>query len=308
MSGWDTSNVTEMASAFSGCASLEQLDVSGWDTSNVTDMRGMFQGCSSIRRLDVSGWNTAKVTAIDKMFDGCETLETPDITSWDLSSVTDIDEAFIAEAEEGAAVDPRSILVQYLMDSGQRETLLAALAPDPGTTDPVIDDDPAKPQDPAIDDPGQSDDPGKDADDPDKPADVDPDPAVEPTPEPVEPAVVTPEDEGAAGATGSSSNARVGALEETLIIAPEETQDGAGEYAFGDPQESVPPTALGAQDEPISNDSTPLYHPSLSQAIDQAIGAIPASWYWLALIVLALVTVLAVVSAALLVPRRDFSL
>ena len=53
LSGWDTSQVTDMGWMFSGCSSLASLDLSGWDTSQSEGMWGMFLGCSSLSSLAV---------------------------------------------------------------------------------------------------------------------------------------------------------------------------------------------------------------------------------------------------------------
>ena len=42
-----------MSRMFYGCSSLASLDLSGWDTSNVTDMSLMFYGCSSLREVSL---------------------------------------------------------------------------------------------------------------------------------------------------------------------------------------------------------------------------------------------------------------
>ena len=88
LSGWDTSRVTNMNSMFSYCYSLTTLDVSGWNTSQVTDMSGIFGGCSSLTTLNVSNWNTSQVTSMSSMFDSCKKLTTLDISEWDTSQVT----------------------------------------------------------------------------------------------------------------------------------------------------------------------------------------------------------------------------
>ena len=66
--GFDTSNVTNMNYMFSGCSSLQSLDLSNFDTSNVTNMGSMFNGCSSLQSLDLSNFDTSKVTNMDGMF------------------------------------------------------------------------------------------------------------------------------------------------------------------------------------------------------------------------------------------------
>ena len=76
LSGLDTSSATDMSYMFRGCSSLESLDPSGFDTSSVVGMRGMFDGCSSLESLDLSGFDTSSVLYIRDMFDGCSGLRT----------------------------------------------------------------------------------------------------------------------------------------------------------------------------------------------------------------------------------------
>ena len=89
LSGWDTSNVTDMSEMFSGCSSLTSLDVSGFKTDNVTSMSQMFNGCSSLTSLDVSSFNTSKVnsySSFQSMFYGCSSLKTLDLSNFDFSN------------------------------------------------------------------------------------------------------------------------------------------------------------------------------------------------------------------------------
>jgi surface protein len=60
---------------FDECSSLTSLDVSGFDTSNVTDMYGMFYKCSNLTSLNVSGWDTSKVTGMGYMYYNCSSLK-----------------------------------------------------------------------------------------------------------------------------------------------------------------------------------------------------------------------------------------
>ena len=89
LSGWDTSNVTDMGNMFNGCSLLTSLDVSNFDTSNVTNMGQMFGGCSSLTSLDVSNFNTSKVDSyysFASMFYGCSSLKTLDLSNFDFSN------------------------------------------------------------------------------------------------------------------------------------------------------------------------------------------------------------------------------
>ena len=86
----DTSKVTDMGSMFSGCVSLEKLDLSGWDTGAVTNMSWMFYDCENLTTLDASKWDTSQIMNMSYMFYDCESLETLNLSGWDTGKVTDM--------------------------------------------------------------------------------------------------------------------------------------------------------------------------------------------------------------------------
>ena len=90
LSGFDTSQVTDMGGMFYGCSGLTSLDLSGFDTSQVTDMGGMFNGCSGLTSLNLSGLDTSHVTIMTSMFEGCSGLTSLDLSGFDTSQVTDM--------------------------------------------------------------------------------------------------------------------------------------------------------------------------------------------------------------------------
>ena len=90
VSGFDTSKVTSMGRMFENCKNLTVIDVSRWDTSKVTNMRYMFYNCSSLTSLNVSGFNTSNVINMDLMFYGCKNLGLLDVSGWDTSNVTNM--------------------------------------------------------------------------------------------------------------------------------------------------------------------------------------------------------------------------
>jgi len=90
MNNWNTSNVTNMSSCFSGNSGNN--DISAWDTSNVTDMSSMFNGNAQFNR-DISGWSTQKVTNMASMFLAATAFNRP-IGSWNTSSVTNMSSMF----------------------------------------------------------------------------------------------------------------------------------------------------------------------------------------------------------------------
>ena len=93
LSGFDTGKVTNMQSMFYSCG-LTSLDVSGFDTGNVITMDNMFRYCGGLTSLDVSGWNTGKVENMKCMFAGCSGLTSLDVSGFDTSSATNMDSLF----------------------------------------------------------------------------------------------------------------------------------------------------------------------------------------------------------------------
>ena len=70
----DTEKVTNMGRMFSGCSSLNNLDISNFNTTEVTNMAYMFHNCSSLTDLDLQNFNTEKVTNMNSMFRECSSL------------------------------------------------------------------------------------------------------------------------------------------------------------------------------------------------------------------------------------------
>ena len=59
---------------FSGCSSLEILNLKSFDTSEITNMNGMFSGCSNLETLGVSSFDISKSEDVDDMFCSCDKL------------------------------------------------------------------------------------------------------------------------------------------------------------------------------------------------------------------------------------------
>ena len=86
----NTSNVTNMANMFTGCAYMTSLDISNWNTGNVTNMKGMFLQCNRLNSLDLSHFNTTNVTNMAYMFDNCKSLKSLNVMGWDTGNVTEM--------------------------------------------------------------------------------------------------------------------------------------------------------------------------------------------------------------------------
>ena len=83
----NTSEVTDMASMFGGCSSLQSIDVTNFDTSKVIDMDNMFAGCKSLTSLDVTNFNTSQVTDMSNMFSDCNSLTSLNVTNFNTGKV-----------------------------------------------------------------------------------------------------------------------------------------------------------------------------------------------------------------------------
>lgn len=78
-----TPSLTNLSQTFSGCSSMETIDLSGFDTSDVTSMRLMFYNCTSLTSVDLSDCdgssldeNTSTTTEpLTYIFAGCTSLE-----------------------------------------------------------------------------------------------------------------------------------------------------------------------------------------------------------------------------------------
>ena len=80
---------------FSGCASLESLDLSEFYIPSNTSLYGLFAGCSSLKELNLSTFRTEKVTDMSEMFKGCMQLESIYIEDgWTTASVTESTDMF----------------------------------------------------------------------------------------------------------------------------------------------------------------------------------------------------------------------
>ena len=94
LSGWDTSNITDMGKMFQECWGLTSLDLSNFNTGNVTNMTAMFRECSSLTSLDVSSFTTIIVDNMSSMFNSCNSLRSLDLSNFNTSSVTSMSYMF----------------------------------------------------------------------------------------------------------------------------------------------------------------------------------------------------------------------
>lgn len=80
---------------FANCSSLINLDLSGFDTSNITDMISLFYCCKRLQSLNLSNFDTSSVTKMDCIFEGCSSLTNLDVSSFDTARVTSMWECLL---------------------------------------------------------------------------------------------------------------------------------------------------------------------------------------------------------------------
>ena len=91
ISGWDTSNVTDMHGMFADAKSFNQ-NIDSWDVSHVTNMSMMFFKAYGFNQ-PIDSWDVSNVTNMGGMFLNAFRFNQP-IGSWDVSSVTNMNGMF----------------------------------------------------------------------------------------------------------------------------------------------------------------------------------------------------------------------
>lgn len=94
LTGFDTSNYTNMGGMFQSFESIKSIDVSGLDTSKVTDMQAMFQNCFSLESLDLSNYDFSKVQKLTYFVGNCYALKNINFGNNNFSSATDMSNMF----------------------------------------------------------------------------------------------------------------------------------------------------------------------------------------------------------------------
>ena len=95
VSNFDTSKVTNMSHMFNSMHNLSSLNLSNFDTSNVKEMYNMFYDMFNLNTLNLSDFNTSKVIDMRQMFSGVRSLTSLDVSNFDTSKVTDMSGMFL---------------------------------------------------------------------------------------------------------------------------------------------------------------------------------------------------------------------
>jgi surface protein len=109
----DTSQITDMSDLFAYAPSGFNQDISGWDVSNVTNMARMFgareinhgqpDGGATAFNQDISGWDVSNVTNMYRMFYWVRSFN-QDLSRWNVSKV--VDHTLFAENANPGIVEP----------------------------------------------------------------------------------------------------------------------------------------------------------------------------------------------------------
>ena len=91
ISGWDTSEVTDMSYLFSGAESFNQ-PLNNWDVSSVTSMYSMFKKAKSFNQ-PLDNWDVSNVIDMSWMFSDAKSFNQP-LEKWDISNLHDLAEIF----------------------------------------------------------------------------------------------------------------------------------------------------------------------------------------------------------------------
>ena len=94
LSHFNSSLITDMSKAFSGCTSLESINFDNFIFSSVTNMNNMFFGCDSLKSIDLTLLDVSKVTDMSYMFYSCDSLKSINTTYFNISSVTKMNYMF----------------------------------------------------------------------------------------------------------------------------------------------------------------------------------------------------------------------
>ena len=92
-----TDMVTKMPYMFSGNKSVEYLDLHEFNTDNLIDLGSTFSGCSSLKNLNINNWHP-KLYDMVATFANCYKLESLDLSKFDVTNAKSFRSAFVGDA------------------------------------------------------------------------------------------------------------------------------------------------------------------------------------------------------------------
>ena len=85
-----TPKIVGLINTFSGCSSLESVDLSGFNAENLDNISSMFQNNTSLKYVNISTWNPKKMNKMVNTFSNCTSLEYVDMSSMYIYDDTDV--------------------------------------------------------------------------------------------------------------------------------------------------------------------------------------------------------------------------
>ena len=83
----DVSKYDSLYAMFSGCASLETLNLSQWNVSNIEDFSYMFSDTINLASVNLNNWKTSSATNMGSLFNSSG-IESLDLSHFDVDQVT----------------------------------------------------------------------------------------------------------------------------------------------------------------------------------------------------------------------------
>lgn len=87
--GFDLTYTGTVASFFSECCSLVNLDLSDWNTGSVSDFHELFMECKKLKNLNISNLDVTSASSLGMMFGGCRSLTELDLSHFNTPNLQD---------------------------------------------------------------------------------------------------------------------------------------------------------------------------------------------------------------------------
>lgn len=113
-----TSNTTTMSIMFNNCPMLTSLDLSSFDTHNVFRFSGMFASCSSLKNLNISSFTGEALQRTELMFATCSSLVTIELGKLNTPILKYAEDMFIGCTNLKTIKVPESFVTSAILDDG----------------------------------------------------------------------------------------------------------------------------------------------------------------------------------------------
>ena len=94
LSGLNLPLLTTVDYMFNGATSLQSVNLSDVNTPLLNNLGYMFNGCTQLASVNLSGFDTPSVTSMSYMFQNCQALQTVDLSSFNTEKLTNMSYMF----------------------------------------------------------------------------------------------------------------------------------------------------------------------------------------------------------------------